>query len=89
MRIRTATSLPAERQRDASDPPGGVVFEARRTGLASFLFAILRPRDARAASVGAETVRVMVGKMPDIVQLRDLDEVEVSDGLIWSHVVLL
>ena len=66
-----------------------MVFEARRTGLASFLFAILRPRDARAASVGAETVRVMVGKLPDIVQLRDLDEVEVTDGLIWSHVVLL
>ncbi len=62
-----------------------MAFEARRTGLSSFLFAILRPRDAKAASVNDETVRLMFGKLPVIVPLRDLEEVEVTDGLVWSR----
>ena len=62
-----------------------MVFEAGRTGFASFLFAILRPRDARAALVDAETVRVMYGKRPVIVPHSILDDVVVTDGLIWSR----
>ena len=65
-----------------------MIFETRRTGFASFLYAILRPRDARAASVNAETVRVMFGKWPVIVPLSNLEKVEVTDGLVWSHLRL-
>ncbi len=70
------------------EPPSRAAFETRRTGLASFLFAILRPRDAKAASVNDETVRLMFGKLPVIVSLRDLEEVEVTDGLLWSRLRL-
>ena len=64
------------------------MFEAGRTGLASFLFSILRPRDARAALVDAETVRVMYGKLPAIVPLGNLEKIEVNDGLVWSRLRL-
>ena len=59
-----------------------MVIEAGRTGFASFLFAILRPRDARAALVDAKTVRVVYGKLPVIVPLGNLEKIEVTDGLI-------
>ncbi|MCY4428492.1 MAG: UvrD-helicase domain-containing protein [Halieaceae bacterium] len=77
--------MPSERRRHLSNPPSGAAFETRRTGLSSFLFAILRPRDAKSASVNDETVRLVLGKWPVIVPLRDLEEVEVTDGLVWSR----
>ena len=88
LRTRTAKTLPAERHRNQSSPPGGAAFQTKRTGLASFLFAILRPQDAKSASVTDETVRLMFGKWPLIVPLRDLEEVEVTGGLVWSRLRL-
>ena len=38
--------------------------------------------------MNSETVRVMFGKWPVIVPLSDLEEVEVTDGLVWSHLRL-
>ena len=80
--------MPSEHRPYLSNPPSGAAFEARRTGLASFLFAILRPRNAKAASVNDETVRLMFGKLPVIVPLCNLEEVEVTDGLVWSSLRL-
>ena len=42
-------------------PDPGFRFGVKRTGLASLLCAILRPGDAKAASVNAESVRLVVG----------------------------
>ena len=70
------------------NPTGGVIFETGRAGLALFLFAILRPRDAKAASVNSDAVRVMFGKWPVIVPHGTLEAVEVTDGLVWSSLRL-
>ena len=65
-----------------------MVFEAKRTGLAVILFAILHPRDAKTALVNDEIVRLMRGKRTVIVPLGDLEEVEVIHGLVWSRLRL-
>ena len=44
------------------------IFEAKRTGLATFLFAILRPGDARAATVNANLVRLSFNRATDLIE---------------------
>ena len=62
------------------------MFEAKRTGLARVLFAILHPRHAKAASVNAEAVRLSFGSRRDDVSLGDVEAVDVADGWLWSSV---
>ena len=62
------------------------LFETRRAGLAGFLFAILHPRHARAASVNAETVRVLFGSRPANISLGDVEKVDVAGGRRYSSV---
>ncbi len=63
-----------------------ILFEAKRTGLASVLFAILHPHHAKAASVNAEAVRLLLGSHRDDVSLGDVEAVDVADGWLWSSV---
>ena len=60
----------------------------KRTGLASLLFAILRPGDAKAASVNAESVRLVVGSRSREVALRDIETVEEKTGRRWAGISL-
>ena len=62
--------------------------EAKRTGLTSLLFAILRPRDACRASVDADTVRLTFGfgLWSTDIPLGDVKAVHVADGCCWSSI---
>ena len=60
--------------------------EAKRTGLTSLLFAILRPRDACGASVDADTVRLTFGSRSTDIPLGDVEAVHVADGCCWSSI---
>ena len=62
--------------------------EAKRTGLARFLFAILHPGDARAAAVDANLVRLWFAFRFTEVALGDLDAIEVENGRCWASVKL-
>ena len=62
------------------------MFEAKRTGLARILFAILHPRHARAASVTADVVRLLCGSRRVDISLGDVEVVDVADGRPYSSV---
>ena len=62
------------------------LFEAKRTGLARILFAILHPRHARAASVNAEAVRLLFGSRSADISLGDVEAIDVTDGRSYSGV---
>ena len=64
------------------------IFEAKRTGLAKFLFGILRPGDARAAAVDANFVKLSFAVRFTEVALGDLDAVDVENGRWWASVRL-
>ena len=65
------------------------MFEAKRTGLARILFAILHPRHARAASVNADGVRLLFGSRRVDISLGDIDAVDVVDGRLYSSVQVI
>ena len=69
-------------------PDPGFTFDVKRTGLASLLCAILRPGDAKAASVNAESVRLVVGSRSREVALRDIERVEEKKGRRWAGIRL-
>ena len=64
----------------------GASFEARRTGLARILFAILHPRHARAASVNAEMVRLMFGSRHAEIPLGDIETIDRAGAGLRSAV---
>ena len=64
------------------------IFEAKRTGLAKFLFGILRPGDARAAAVDANFVKLSFAVRFTEVALGDLDAINVENGHRWARVRL-
>ena len=69
-------------------PDPGFRFGVKRTGLASLLCAILRPGDAKAASVNAESVRLVVGSRSREIALRDIETVEEKTGRRWAGIRL-
>ena len=60
-----------------------ILFEAKRTGLAWIMFAILQPRRAKAVSVNAEAVRLLFGSRSTDISLGDVETVDVAVG--WLH----
>ena len=59
---------------------------ARRTGLvASILFAILRPGEAKAASVNADRIRLTLGSRTCEIPLGDIQAVETRVGWRWTR----
>ena len=59
---------------------------ARRTGLvASILFAILRPGEAKAASVNADRIRLTLGSRTCEIPLGDIQAVEAEVGRRWTR----
>ena len=81
-----ATSLHAGQSRHRPSSATDTLFEAKRTGLARVMFAILHPRHARAASVNAEVVRLLSGSRRADVSLGDVEAVDVVDGWLYSSV---
>ncbi len=63
-----------------------VRFRVERSGLASFLFAVLRPRDAKAAFVSANSLRLMHGSRYTEIPIGDIVSAKVETGLRWSGI---
>ena len=57
----------------------------RRTGLASILFAILRPGEAKAASVNADRIKLAIGSRTCEIALGDIQSVEARVGRRWTR----
>ena len=64
----------------------GPGFSVKRTGLARLLFALLRPGDARAAAVKADSVRLVIGSRSPAIGLGDIETVETAAGRRWAGV---
>ena len=56
----------------------------RRTGLASLLFAVRRPGDAKAATVDANAVRLVFGSRSTAIPLGDIESAVVETGRLWA-----
>ena len=67
--------------------PGGV-FRAARKGLAALLFPVFRPREAGAATVDADSVRLVFATRATVIPLRDIDAVRLHAGGRWGSVWL-
>ena len=63
-----------------------VRFRVERSGLASFLFAVLRPRDARAAFVSANSLKLMRGSRYTEIPIGDIVSAKVKTGLRWCGI---
>ncbi len=61
-------------------------FRAKRTGLASLLFAVLQPRAARAAEVDADALRLGFALRSRDVSIGDLQAVSVKHRFRWASV---
>ena len=66
----------------------GAWLSVKRTGLASLLFAILRPGEAKAASVNADSVKLAFGSRSFEVSLGDVEAVETIVGRRWARLRL-
>ncbi len=66
----------------------GSRFSVKRTGLASLLFALFRPGDARAATVNADSVKLRFGSRSREIALRDIEAVRLNAGRRWGGVRL-
>ena len=64
----------------------GDTFKAKRTGLASLLFAVLQPRSARAAAVDADVLRLGFAFRSRDVSIGDLEVVSVKHRFRWASV---
>ena len=62
--------------------------EAKRVGLASFLFSILRPRQAKAVSVNSDAVQLKFGSGTVDFSLGDVETVSLTDGSRWSSICI-
>ena len=65
-----------------------VLFETRRTGMASLLFALFRPREAKAATVNADNVKLAFGSRSREIALRNIEAVRLEAGGRWGGVRL-
>ena len=66
----------------------GVRSSVKRTGLASLLFAMLRPGEAKEASVNAESVKLAFGSRHSQTALGDIEAVEAKVGRRWARLRL-
>ena len=64
------------------------VHRVARTGLATFLFAVLRPRHAKAVTMDANALRLEYGSGSSEISLGKIESVEIKSGWIWSTVQL-
>ena len=88
MRENPATSSRAGRPRHPSKLSVGTLFEAKRTGLARIVFAILHLHHARAASVNAEAVRLLFGSRSADISLGEVEAIDVAGGSLYSSVCI-
>ena len=60
----------------------------KRTGLASLLFGLFRPGEAKAATVNADGVKLAFGSRSREIALRDIEAVRLNAGRRWADVRL-
>ena len=64
------------------------VHRVARTGLATLLFAILRPRHAKAVTMESSALRLEYGSGSSEISLGKIESAEIKTGWIWSRVQL-
>ena len=69
-------------------PAADILFGTKRTGLASLLFAILRPGDARAASVCVDSVKFAFWSRSVEIALGDIEATDLEAGRHWGSMRL-
>ena len=62
----------------------GSLFHARRRGVASLLFALFRPGQAKAATVKADSVRLNFGSRSREIPLSDINAIRLNSGWRWG-----
>ncbi len=82
------TSKPADSCRQQTISLTGVLVEVSRAGLASFLFSILRPRQARAVSVNSDAVQLRFGSRTVDFSPGEVEAVSMTDGRLWSSICI-
>ena len=65
-----------------------VLFETRRTRMASLLLALFRPGEAKAATVKADSVKLAFGSRSTDICHGDIGAVEVKAGWLWAGIRL-
>ena len=60
--------------------------EVRRTGLASVLYGIVRPRDAKAAAVNANALKLTFAFRSRKISVGKIDRAEIKTAWCWGHV---
>ena len=58
----------------------------RRTGIASFIFALLHPRDAKAATVNEDILELRYGSRSKEIPVRNIHTTEIATGWFWSDI---
>ena len=58
----------------------------RRTGIASFIFALLHPRDAKAATVNGDILEFRYGSRSKEIPVRNIHTTEIATGWFWSGI---
>ena len=58
----------------------------RRTGIASFIFALLHPRDAKAATVNGDILELRYGSRSKEIPVRNIHTAEIEAGWFWSGI---
>ena len=76
------------RELSGHEPQTKFSITIRRAGLASFLFAILRPGDARAITVNANAVNLSFGSRSTEVSLGDVEGADLKAGKHWAGIRL-
>ena len=61
-------------------------FRVERRGLASLLYAVLRPKDAKAAFVNVNSLNLMHGSGYTEIPIEDISSVQVETGQYWSRI---
>ncbi len=61
------------------------LLQVRRTGITGFIFALLRPRDAKAASVDADTLTLTRAGGSLEIPLGEIETAELAAGWFWSN----
>ena len=72
----------ARLSRNVTEPEARL--SVKRTGLASLLFAMLSPGDAKAASVNTDSVKLTYGSRTSEIALGDVEAVETMVGRRWA-----
>ena len=88
MTISAEASRPAKRRLGESPSVSETVATAKRSRLASLLFTLLRPGEAKAISVSGEAVDLLFGRRLISIRLCDVAQISLASSWHWARLEL-